>query len=326
MITVYHLLNGKIAEHTHMIGQNLPDEPIWIDLLDPTAEEERALPQELNISLPRADEMWKNHALNQMYTKDGNSYMNASVLTTNGEFSTRTSTITFILTPDFLITIRKIDPSSFLQVQEALLLSPKKYQSSNLILEALVEALISRLALRHEKQMRALEKISETVFSDQSQRSQRKDPTQYMRNVLGNLNHLADTNIRVQETLSSLQRLLTYYREVHNQNEQKLNRTAETLQKHCRSLSELNGYLSTKINFQLETILGLVNVEQNVISKLFSVVTLIFLPPTLVAGVYGMNFSNMPELNWPLGYGFALFLMIIVSIVPYAIFKRRGWL
>jgi magnesium transporter len=326
MINVFHRQNGQIAEMAHTLGTALPDEPVWIDLLDPTPEEERTLPQELNIALPKVDEMWRNHALNRMYSKDGISYMNASVIHNVRAGTPNASPITFILTPEFLITIRRIDPSAFLVFQENLLLSPKKFPTSADILEGLLEDIITRMALKHEQVISGLEDISKQIFVDNAIEGSRADPTQLMRNILKKLGFLADLNSKINETLHSQLRLLSYFKEEHNHNNPSLNRDVERLIKDCRSLSEQTDFLSAKITFHLDTALGMVNVDQNLIYKVFSVVALIFLPPTLVAGIYGMNFRTMPELNWDYGYLMALIIMGAFSVIPYWFFKRKGWL
>jgi magnesium transporter len=92
------------------------------------------------------------------------------------------------------------------------------------------------------------------------------------------------------------------------------------------ALSEHANFLSDNLTFLLDASLGLISVEQNAAMKLFSWAALIFLPPTLVAGIYGMNFENMPELEWPHGYAFALTLIAASAILPILYFKKRGWI
>jgi magnesium transporter len=93
-----------------------------------------------------------------------------------------------------------------------------------------------------------------------------------------------------------------------------------------RSLTDHSGFMAQKITFLLDATLGLINIEQNAIIKIFSVAAVVFLPPTLVASLYGMNFDIMPELRWTYGYPWAIGLMIMSAILPYLYFKRRGWL
>ena len=93
-----------------------------------------------------------------------------------------------------------------------------------------------------------------------------------------------------------------------------------------QSLADHVGYLSTKITFLLDATLGMINNEQNTIIKIFSVLAVALMPPTLVGTIYGMNFEHMPELKWLFGYPFALVLMVISAVVPWLYFKRKGWL
>ena len=100
----------------------------------------------------------------------------------------------------------------------------------------------------------------------------------------------------------------------------------KTLSRDITSLTEHTNFLSQKITFLLDATLGMINIEQNGIIKIVSVAAVVFLPPTLVASIYGMNFQVMPELEWLLGYPFALFLMLISAVLPFWFFKHRGWL
>jgi len=92
------------------------------------------------------------------------------------------------------------------------------------------------------------------------------------------------------------------------------------------SLADHVSYLSNKIVFLLDATLGMINIQQNDIIKIFSIAAVVFLPPTLVASIYGMNFDVMPELKWAIGYPFAIFLMVLSAVLPYLYFKHKGWL
>ncbi len=326
MITVFHTVGGRIAEMQLAPDQNVPDEPVWIDLVNPSPEEERNLPQNLNIALPKRDEIWRNHALNRMYTKDGISYMTAAMLCDVDKGRPRTSPVTFILTPDFLITIRDIDPTSFLSFSEQLLLTPKRFPTSADVLEGLLEEVITRVATKHNQVITGLDSLSRRIFDEHAFDSRHGDPSILMRGVLKELGFLADLNSKINESVHSLQRLLAYFKEDHNHDMPAINKDVERLIKDARSLSEQSGFLNDKINFQLETSLGMINVEQNLIAKIFSVVAVVFLPPSLVVGFYGMNFSDIPELHWKYGYLFAILVMVAFAVLPYVWFKRKRWL
>ena len=132
-----------------------------------------------------------------------------------------------------------------------------------------------------------------------------------------------------ERVLVSLSRLLTYHRALEIENAiltKEARQQIKVLQRDVSSLSDHDLFLSTKVGFLLDATLGLINLEQNQIIKIFSIAAVVLLPPTLVASIYGMNFDFMPELQWHFGYPFALCLMIVSGVLPYLYFKRQGWL
>jgi magnesium transporter len=329
MITVFHMVAGKVAETQLDPTHNVPDEPVWIDLINPTEDELRLLPQTLNLALPSREEIWRNHALNRMYTRDGTSYMTAALTSGGAEDQKRqpqTSTVTFILTPDFLITIRDIDPEPFLSFQQDLLLNPKRFRTSADVLEGLLEEVILRVAADHAFVVNGLDGLSGRIFADHAFDGRKGNPSLIMGHVLKELGHIADRNSKTNESTHSLIRLLTYIREDHSPDNAAICHDAGRLIKDARSLADQSTFLNDKINFLLESALGMINVEQNLIAKIFSVVALIFLPPTLVVGFYGMNFAHMPELNWRFGYPMAILLMALFAVLPYVYFRHKRWL
>lgn len=324
MITIFFRQDGRICERELRTDEVVPDEPVWIDLITPTDVELRQLPQNLNIALPNRDEIWRNHALNRMYTRDGTSYMTAALLA--GLDHPDLVTITYVLTPDFLITIRDRDTPAFLAVQERLLLRPARFPTSADVLEALVEDEISALAHYNDTVMRGLDTLSSQVFGDEAVHDQRLNPSLLMRGVMKTNGQWARANSNINESLHSLERLLTYFMESHNRSDPRLNRDGALLLGDARSLSEQTAFLSSKIGFLQDAALGMINVEQNLVMKIFSVMTVFLVPPTLIAGIYGMNFREMPELNWSVGYPMAICLMGLSAVVPYLYFRRKGLL
>lgn len=325
MITIFHRLGERIAETQQRADQNVPDEPVWIDLLNPTEEELRHLPQNLNIALPTREETWRNHALNRMYTRDGTAYMTAAVISDDRD-ARACGTVTFILTPDFLITLREIDPPPFLALQERLLLMPKAFPDSVDVLTGLLEAIVLRTVVHSDEVITGLDCLSRRIFSSRGFEGEKGTPSDIMHGVLQSLGLLADLNSRIHESISSLQRVAGFLRTHTPAGQSDHSRALGTLLKDTQSIAEQTTFLSNKISFQLDAALGMINVEQNQIGKIFSTTAVFFLPPALVAGIYGMNFDHMPELHWALGYPLALGLMGVAVLVPYWVFKRRGWL
>ena len=133
---------------------------------------------------------------------------------------------------------------------------------------------------------------------------------------------------RVRESLAGLSRVLLYVQanSLPGKNKTQMHSWLKSLERVVQSLASHVGYLSDRTTFLLDTVVGLVSVEQNSIIKIFSVAAVVFMPPTLVASIYGMNFDHMPELNWLLGYPWAIGLMVVSAILPLAYFRSRGWL
>jgi len=153
--------------------------------------------------------------------------------------------------------------------------------------------------------------------------------TRNLQSIIEQIGRQGDFLSMIGESLISIMRLVTYHTAVEAES-RKASREArqkvKTLQRDVASLSDHTARLSSKVNFLLDATLGLINLEQNAIIKIFSVAAVAFLPPTLVASIYGMNFEDMPELKWMVGYPYALVLMLLSAVLPYLYFKRRGWL
>jgi magnesium transporter len=113
---------------------------------------------------------------------------------------------------------------------------------------------------------------------------------------------------------------------LHVRDDRELREHVKSISRDIASLRDHSGFLATNISFLLDASLGLINIEQNAIIKIFSVAAVVSLPPTLVASIYGMNFEHMPELEWLVGYPYALTLMALSAVLPYLFFKRKGWL
>ena len=148
-----------------------------------------------------------------------------------------------------------------------------------------------------------------------------------LREVMRDIGRVGDLTNKVRDSLAGLDRLATYLATLSTgrlNKEQKA--LLKSLNRDLRSLAEHAGYLSQQTNFLLDATLGVINIEQNAIIKIFSVVAVVFLPPTLIASIYGMNFDFMPELDKSWGYPLALFLMVVSAILPLLYFRRRGWL
>jgi magnesium transporter len=169
-----------------------------------------------------------------------------------------------------------------------------------------------------------IEGLSKDIFQPHEDKiMQSKD----FQDVLRRLGRKHDLTGKMRESLLSVSRVLSFLTPAMEGKPNKDVRThIKTLTRDVQSLQDHTSFLGSKLNYLLDATLGLINIDQNNIIKIMSVAAMVFLPPTLIASIYGMNFRYMPELSWPTGYFISLVVMVISAVVPYVWFKRRGWL
>jgi magnesium transporter len=331
MLICYYISESNIIKNCQINGQNqLPKNTIWVDAQTPSSEEESILKSELGISLPSQEDIWKNQILNRLYRDNEISYMTAAIITKNQSPHPEITPITFILTKDVLITLRTISPTSFNNFSQRIIKEPTRFINANAVLEGIMQEILSRVAFNTELVMKELDFVSHYIFDLDNQKPESKNNKNNSTNldlklVLKKLGTADDLNSKINESLQSISRLLNFFIE-DKENTTDLKQDIQVLLKDTEILIQEASFISDKITFQLDATLGMINVEQNLIIKIFSVVAVFFLPPTLVSSIYGMNFKHMPELEWIGGYPFALFIMLMCAVVPFVFFKRKGWL
>jgi magnesium transporter len=172
-----------------------------------------------------------------------------------------------------------------------------------------------------------LDGVSRNIFGHRMKQHESADEVD-LEEAVRKLGHVEDLNSRIRDSLVSLTRLIAFLTlTMAEQRGTKESRTwLKTLARDVQSLNEQAAFLAHKGNFLLDATLGLINIQQTKIIKIFSVAATVFLPPTLIASIYGMNFEHMPELSWNFGYPLAIGMMIASAVLPYWFFKRKGWL
>jgi magnesium transporter len=190
---------------------------------------------------------------------------------------------------------------------------------------ALLEAIVDRLADILERAQREVDSISREIFKVEEAPTGQKHSLHKMLQLIGRKGEVS-SNLR--DSLVSLQRLAGFLLPTLTQqsDDRELRGRVKTLARDLQSLTDHSSFLSQKITFLLDATLGVITIEQSNIIKIFSIAAGVFLPPTLIASIYGMNFRHMPELDWVLGYPLAALLMLLSGALPYWFFKRRGWL
>lgn len=301
------------------------DSFVWIDLVSPSREEEADLEARLGVNLPTREEMSEIEISSRLYQEDGTIFMTANLPAQTDQDHPVMAPVTFILAGRRLITVRYHEPRAFVTF-------PLRASRVNLgcgtgeaVLVALLEAIIDRLADVLERAQSEIDAASRSVFRH---KGSRPTVSRDFQGLLEELGRKGDLISNIRDSLVTMERLIGYFGHVtlQRKSEADIRARVKTLARDAASLNDYVSFLSQKITFLLDATLGMVNIEQNTIIKIFSVAAVAFLPPTLIASIYGMNFRHMPELSWPFGYPLALGLMVISAVLPYLYFKRRGWL
>lgn len=327
MIIIYERIDGVIKSRPVTARDILHSDIAWVDVFNPTPEEVNFIESRLHVDMPSREQIWKNRVLNRFYEEEGDLYMTAAIITKVESPHPETSAITFILRPNYLLTIRHITPTSFQNFGDRMIQKPQSYPDSYFVLDGLLNEIVMRVAHNSELVVSELDTISHDIFGVNVFEEGKKKQSQshLMQEVLKRLGTCADLNSKINESLQGVHRLLGFLQQKRG-HVQEIDTTMKLMTTDVKALSIQNAFLADKITFLLDATLGMINVEQNIIIKFFSVVAAFFLPPTLISSMYGMNFSDMPELSWNYGYPFAILLMLFCALVPYFYFRRKGWL
>jgi len=315
--------NGRLRSIDHAL--TAIEGVIWVDLLNPTTEEETRLEALLDLELPTRDEMEEIEISSRLYHEDGAAFMTATLPAQADGDDPQMAPVTFVLTAQRLITVRYHAPRAFQTFPQRAEKVAMGCTSGDAVLVALLEAIVDRLADILERAGREIDGISRTIFRHPGGKPSKSRDFQ---EVLEQVGRKGDLVSNIRDSLVTLDRLDGFFTQVTMQrkNEKEIRARIKMLSRDIRSLADHATFLTSKITFLLDATLGMINIEQNAIIKIFSVAAVVFLPPTLIASIYGMNFEFMPELKWVLGYPMALGLMVLSAILPYFYFQRRGWL
>ena len=311
----------------------LPDEQnplspdaVWIDLSSPTREEDELVEKAIGIGIPTQDEMVEIEQSSRLYIENGARYMTASLLWRTTAPSPEATPVTFILAGNRLITVRYSEPRAFSAVSAHLARTCPAGLTGEMVLVEILEAVIDRGADMLEQIGLDVDNLSRRVFDEHAEKAGNASTRQRL--ILSDIGSKERLVSATRESLASLQRLLSFL----GTDTGDLAVTKETkssvksMSRDVAGLSDYASFISGKLQFILDATIGLVGLEQNNIIKIFAVLSVVLMPPTLIASVYGMNFAHMPELQWTYSYPITISAMILSGILPYVFFKWRGWL
>ncbi len=300
---------------------------VWIDLLNPTPAEERAVQDALSLEIPTREEMQEIESSSRLYREDDALFLTANFLygVDSGDYGS--TPISFVLTNSTLVTVRYATPRAFTVFGARAQRHPTLLQSPDAVMLHLFEQVVDRLADILEKVGADMDKASQSTFRTSKADFKMHRRNDKLKDALFTLGQVGEVTTRASETLLGLSRILTFVGAEKATAVRKENQALiKTLVRDVRSLVEHASFLNSKAQFLLDAVLGVLNVEQNAIIKTFTVASVALMPPTLIASIYGMNFEFMPELKMALGYPLALLLMIVSAILPILYFRRKGWL
>ncbi|MFL6755603.1 MAG: magnesium transporter CorA family protein [Sphingomicrobium sp.] len=306
---------------------SIPETATWVDLEEPTEEEERLVERCIRMDVPTEDEMAEIEPSSRLYERNGALYMTVSVLYGVQDGHPRTAPISFVLTGNRLVTVRYATPKPVRAFAEHARRDPELVRDASTVLVRMLDAIIDRLADELESVSGDIEQISSHIFHRQT--DERRIPAARLTALLTRIGRTQALLAKIRYSGVSTMRALSFLSGSHRVHEglaADLRNHLASLTTDATSLGEHASFLSDNLQFLLDASLGLISIEQNAAMKLFSWAAVVFLPPTLIAGIFGMNFHYMPELDWHWGYPASLALMLASAIGPYLYFKKRGWI
>jgi magnesium transporter len=298
---------------------HLPADTVWIDLEQPSRDEELAVEAVIGLELPSREEMLEIEISSRLYQEDRAFFMTAIVLSRPEGQAPELMPVTFILAGAQLITIHHTPSRALAAFASQAERQPNLCASAGSVFLGLLDTIVDRTADALEYTAAEVEQASIGIFN----RGKRDG----FESIITQLGHSQMVSAKARESLVSLTRLMGFATLAEElQQSREFRGHLKSLQRDVQALTDHAGYQSSNITFLLDAALGLINIEQSAIIKIFSVASVVFLPPTLVASIYGMNFEHMPELKFMHGYPMALGLMVLSMVIPLWWFRRKGWL
>jgi magnesium transporter len=305
---------------------SVPPGVAWIDLFNPTAEERTKVEREYGLELPSREELSEVELSSRVSEKNGVLFLNMPAVSRAASPDTAPSPLGFVLSNAVLVTVRYAPLRAFESVAERVSNDSGRRAGIDVFSE-LIDEMVDLSADLLEETARDLDTISSAIFSNRIDGSRHATKSNdELRDILTRVGTTGERLSRIRATVLGLQRILTY---VSGRERDWIPRAMimhlGTPQSDLVSLTEYETHLSDKVQFLLDAVLGFINTKQNDIFQVLTVISVVGIPPTLVASIYGMNFRNMPELNWAWGYEYGLALIVLSAVVPILWFKWRRW-
>jgi magnesium transporter len=323
VLTIFRDSNGFARSSS---SPELPRDVIWIDLLSPTNEEIEFVQARTKVRIPSIESLSEIETSSRLAVDHGVVCLSIPAVAQGDTADAYLSPTGFILTNSVLVTVRFAPLSTFDAIIEQVR-QDETIQSSAAVFTALLEAMVDRGADVLERLGAELNKVSKSVFrGDPSRPKHIVRSNNVLRRALIAVGTTGDRLALARDVLLGIGRIAPFVLSLKKDwNTPDFEARLEAVTKDIVSLNDYEAHLSSKVQFLLDAILGFITIQQNDLFKVLTIVSVVGIPPTLVAGIYGMNFKYMPELNWIGGYPFGLAMIVLSALIPLAWFKWRGW-
>jgi len=319
MINLFVLQKGRLAqEQVDERNELLQHKPIWIDVVSPDDEELAWIKEAYNVVLPELEDLGDLEASARYFEgEDENIHIRTDFLLAEDEAS-RNVRVAFVLTRDVLFSIHDEDLPVFRLVRLRARMRPGSVRNAKDVLMDLYATDAEYPADSIEEIYERLEEASRRVLAENVTDAAAAD-------VLETIAREEDLNGRIRRNVMDTRRAVSFLMRSQLLSAEQQDEARQIL-RDIDSIENHTAFLFDKINFLMDATVGFININQNKIIKLFSVVSVALMPPTLIASIYGMNFKLMPELDWAAGYPWAIALMAVSAAIPLIYFRRKGWL
>ncbi|WP_136683731.1 magnesium transporter CorA family protein [Falsirhodobacter xinxiangensis] len=303
---------------------------LWVDLCNPTRWEEKLIEDRMGVQVPTRAEMADIEDSSRLYVEGDALVMTAVVIEGVQDGRPKRAQLTFVLLPHVLITVRYTNPLPLRTVAARIARAPHECDTAPRLMATILEAVVERIADVLEQTSADLSDLSDTIFFTEEESARKPKPGHDLQSLVRRLGRKSRTLSILRESMLSLDRLIPFLRTAGSKESDrptpKGTARLKGIERDLRSLSAYESQVEQELTFLHSATIGLIGVEQNQIIKVLSVATALFLPPTLVGTIYGMNFRNMPELDWRYGYPLAIAAMVLSALLPYIWFRRKKWL
>jgi magnesium transporter len=331
MLTLYHSRAGRGEHPGDLNTASLPANVAWIDLLKPDPDEVAFVKRTTGLDMPSIGELSEIESSSRLRNQNGAIYLSAPLIYRAESDQPLTTPVGFVLMRERLITVRFEELNLFKTFIDRDLTAESDPLSSAAVFAGLMDAIADRLADILENIATELDELSHRLFHTPATEPAARHPpareSADLRIILRRVGHSGDLASKIRDSLLGIGRIVPYVSTVAaDWLPPEIKPRLDTVRQDVLSLSDYDTHIVNKVQLLLDATLGLINVEQNNIIKVLTIVSVVGIPPTLIASMYGMNFKGMPEYDWSWGYPYGLALIALSAILPVAWFKWRGWI